>query len=86
MHKVMDGDASVPPVLYHFSHYRKCDQMLHWLAEHGFTGKKLLSWIKTEHNNSPFLAAAFVLSKVKKETKTKPVLAERDFIIAPRRA
>jgi hypothetical protein len=83
MHRIMDGNANIAPIMYHFNNYRRCDQMLVWLIRNRLIGETFLSWMRINHKNSPFLTAAFVLSKVKKEKNVQPVLADKDFLINP---
>lgn len=82
MFRVMDGRPDVLPYLHFLDRFVRCDDILSWLIENRLTGKQFLSWSKELFGVSMLKMAAFVLSRLEKQTgKTKrPVIVGKDVL------
>lgn len=80
MFRVLDGEAGLLPLMFHFQKMRRCDRMLSWLVKNELTGRKLVGWIKHEQEGSFLKTLAFVQSKVNGDLGIKPVLVGEHYL------
>lgn len=81
MLRICDGNADLPPILYQLYRYRRRHEIFEWIVKHGFTGKQLIAWMHSAHEGSPMRMAAFVISKLEREKRPRPVLIDRDYLV-----
>lgn len=79
----MQGDAplhEIDPILYQLNKLQKIDPILFWLVRNKLTGKKFLQFFDFEMRHSVFSLINYVLKKVEKEKKERPLLLNKDYI------
>lgn len=79
--QICDGHPGLPPYLYHLTRFRRCDEILGWLVQNRITGKRFLEWVVGEHNRSILNAGAQVIARLEREKKSRPILADQDYLI-----
>jgi hypothetical protein len=80
-HRALDGFPPLMHLLWHFDNLRRCDDVLQWLIAHGYTGKNLWLWMRSEHEGSILKTCAFVLQKLEKEKAPRPLIIGSDYFI-----
>lgn len=64
--RVVDGQMDLTPIMYHYHHLVRCDEVLAWLIRHGITGHIFRSWFYSEHKGSILGSVGFVLKQIEK--------------------
>jgi len=77
--KVVDDCMENVPICHQITSYRYCDNILKWLINHQFTGKKLRPWMRGQCSNSVMTMVSFIIAKNTKD-KMRPILLGRDWI------
>lgn len=78
--RVMDGDPRTLTILHIFDGFARCEEMLNWLIQHGYTGQKFFAWVKIYHEGSPLGAGKEILMRLNKDQEASPVIFGKDFL------
>lgn len=80
MLRVCDGDARIPPIVFQLFFYRRCHEIFEWLVKHHFTGDRLVGLLREGYENSPMRLGAFVISRLERADKMRPVEFGKDWL------
>jgi hypothetical protein len=83
MFAVMEDRTESVRVMHLMDGHVLCDEMLRWLVRNRLTGVRLLEWLRFEHRGSVFGAMKYLVMRVERERKVRPVIAGIDYF--PRR-
>lgn len=77
MHRVLDGEQRLLPVLHFLDQFKRCDDMLRWLIRSRLTGWNFWHWSQGQFGRSLDGMARFILSQLEKDEE-RPVFYGRD--------
>lgn len=69
--------------LEHLDRLSQCDEILQWLIQHQFTGKKFLEFVMVGHKNSILEAAKHVIRRIRRDAEVRPIVAGKDYRVGP---
>lgn len=79
MHKCMDGQFHLAPLMHELDRYRRCDEVLNWLYMHKIVGKELQLFLFQAFRMAIDNMVKWILSKVDKEKQLRPTIIGRDY-------
>ena len=79
MIQVIGAQGKLAPVMYTIGRARRCDAILGWLIESKLTGQELWEWFVIEHQSSALNLMAYVLKRVTKDVKRRPLIFGKDW-------
>ena len=74
--KIVDDNPLVVPIVYNIHNYKFSFEISKWLYENKITGKILLDFLKTKFENSLLALVKFIVMKINKDKKIKPLYAK----------
>lgn len=80
MLRVTEGDPSLGPIMYHYTHFVRCDEILQWLIQHRITGRLFADWFHFDQKGSFLGSAEWVLQKIEKRKKKREIMVSRDWV------
>lgn len=77
--KLAEGNPNAISVLHQLSQLKRAPEVFLWLDRNAIRGEKLVTWFFKEQQGSFIYASSFVMARLERETRTRPVFA-RDLV------
>lgn len=79
MHRAMNHELKLVPVMHQLARYKHCDKILLWLISANIIGKDLLEFLQLEFNNSVMAMVQFIVMRNEKNKEIKSMIIGRDW-------
>ena len=79
MHKVMDGQIVLVPVIHQLTRYVDHEKFLKWLVINKITGANLLDWIKINFRGSLLEMVKYIIKINNREREIAPIYYGKDW-------
>lgn len=79
MHKVMDGNLELVPILHELTRFVHLQKILFWLDQANIRGNNLLDWIRVEHQGSVMSMVQTIVMLNNKEKQIRPIILGKDW-------
>ncbi len=80
MHKVINDQMALVPIMHQLDRYTHCDKFLTWLIRNKITGQNLVEWLKIYHNNSIMNMVKFIIKTVEKSKDLPAIIYNKDWV------
>lgn len=78
--RIIDGHPGLLHHAYHLNNLVHADPICDWLLRYGFTGQRLLDWMRDKHEGSVLYLIQYIVAHVN-HSRPKPLLAGKDYVI-----